>query len=430
MAGRTGKVLVLTVLVLLLNAGRGAWAQLPEFQVTKFEGAPRFHARVNTIRGDRPGLTELRVAVQITYDELQFLQTDTGFQAEYEVSFVVLDKDNNQRDAKILHQKLETITYIETNSRNKYSMVQHAFFLEPAEYKLLISLMDMDSKKQTDRKVAVEVPDYSGDELEMSDLFWANDVSVDTSGLLRSMPNILGNFGNKQEMMFIWFEIYNPENLDSVEVLYEILNYRDKRLRKWAKWQKLLGEKTVHVMQIRRDDLISGKYTLKTRVKNRRDREKKTGFSVNWLGMMDVASDLDNAIQQLKYIATSGEIREIQKAKEGEREEKFLDFWESKDPTPGTEKNELQEEYYRRVSFANAHFGKYTDGWKTDRGMIYIILGPPDDLERYPYNPDTKPYEVWYYARTHYLPLFFVDESGFGEYRLTQESWQRFYQIR
>ena len=60
-------------------------------------------------------------------------------------------------------------------------------------------------------------------------------------------------------------------------------------------------------------------------------------------------------------------------------------FWKQRDPSPGTERNEFKEEHYRRLEYANAFYGRSTPlpGWKTDRGRIYIILGPPKNIESY-----------------------------------------------
>ena len=104
----------------------------------------------------------------------------------------------------------------------------------------------------------------------------------------------------------------------------------------------------------------------------------------------------------------------------------YLEFWEKRDPTPGTSQNELQREYYDRVKYANENFYGYRKpGWKTDMGWAYVKLGAPDSIDRNPFNQrfaempgrTIKGFEVWTYYRYN-RQLFFVDENGFGEYRL------------
>ena len=59
-------------------------------------------------------------------------------------------------------------------------------------------------------------------------------------------------------------------------------------------------------------------------------------------------------------------------------------FWYRRDPTPDTVENEFREEYFRRVMYANERFGGRIPGWKTDRGRIYIVYGPPDEIDSHP----------------------------------------------
>jgi GWxTD domain-containing protein len=99
-----------------------------------------------------------------------------------------------------------------------------------------------------------------------------------------------------------------------------------------------------------------------------------------------------------------------------------MEFWKARDPNPNTPRNEKMEEHYARVEFANKHFKHYLDGWRTDMGMVYIIFGPPNNVERHPFDIDAKPYEIWsYYELNH--QFIFVDQTGFGDYRLTTPIW-------
>ncbi|UCC40299.1 MAG: GWxTD domain-containing protein [Candidatus Aminicenantes bacterium] len=101
-------------------------------------------------------------------------------------------------------------------------------------------------------------------------------------------------------------------------------------------------------------------------------------------------------------------------------------FWKHRDPTQATPENEFKNEHYRRISHANQFFGRGMPkrGWRTDRGRIYIILGEPNDIQRYEGKTMTYPAEVWFYqGKTNLgLPpgfnLVFYQEGGLGEYRL------------
>jgi len=139
--------------------------------------------------------------------------------------------------------------------------------------------------------------------------------------------------------------------------------------------------------------------------------------------MPSTISDIDLAITQLKYIADKKEFDKLKNASPEERLEQFEKFWKEHDPTPGTEENEWMDEFYRRIQFANENFTAFREGWKTDMGMIYIIFGPPSDIERHPFDLENKPHEYWIYHNIN-KEFVFMDQSGFGEYRLLTTGWE------
>ena len=90
---------------------------------------------------------------------------------------------------------------------------------------------------------------------------------------------------------------------------------------------------------------------------------------------------------------------------------------EEKDPSPNNDENEIFDEYFRRIAFANENFSNYIEGWRSDRGMVYTILGAPNNIDRHPFEYDSKPYEVWEYYDLN-RSFVFLDQTGFGDYRL------------
>jgi GWxTD domain-containing protein len=147
-------------------------------------------------------------------------------------------------------------------------------------------------------------------------------------------------------------------------------------------------------------------------------------FIVRWKGLPTAVKDIDLAIEQCVYEAKSSEMSYLREAETPEEKQKrFLEFWKKRDPNPNTPRNEKMEAYFTRVEYANKTFKHYIEGWRTDMGMVYIIFGPPDNVDRHPFDIDSKPYEVWtYYTLNH--SFVFVDQTGFGDYRLTTPIWE------
>jgi hypothetical protein len=76
-------------------------------------------------------------------------------------------------------------------------------------------------------------------------------------------------------------------------------------------------------------------------------------------------------------------------------------------------------EYFERIDFANRNFarGSLFEGWRTDRGKVYIILGPPDYIVDEPFNASGDAYQIWYYYDRGYN-LIFVQRYITGDYDL------------
>lgn len=135
--------------------------------------------------------------------------------------------------------------------------------------------------------------------------------------------------------------------------------------------------------------------------------------------------------EEVVYIIAPMEKEVFMQLKTDRERDLFIEaFWKQRDPTPSTAENEVKNEHFRRINYANHFFGRSspTAGWKTDRGRIYIILGEPNDIQRFEGKSQTYPAEVWFYqGKTDIgLPpgfnLVFFQEGGVGEYRLYSPS--------
>ena len=145
-------------------------AQLPEFNFKEREDAPNFYYDVVTYADQDTSKSVLSISIKIVYDELQFVRTDTGYQASYELSATVFDRMGHHADSKILKTVVELNDFKKTNSRKDYSLSQIQFILVPGNYELLLGVMDFDSKVTSHRKTKVQLPNYRSDQMMISDL--------------------------------------------------------------------------------------------------------------------------------------------------------------------------------------------------------------------------------------------------------------------
>ena len=143
--------------------------------------------------------------------------------------------------------------------------------------------------------------------------------------------------------------------------------------------------------------------------------------------------------EDVVYIITDEERQAFKRLQTDEEREQFIEqFWLRRDPTPDTVENEFKEEHYRRIAYANERFASGIPGWKTDRGRIYIMYGPPDEIESHPSGgsyerpmeegggeTSTYPFEQWRYRYIdgigNNIIIEFVDPTMSGEYHMTMD---------
>lgn len=147
--------------------------------------------------------------------------------------------------------------------------------------------------------------------------------------------------------------------------------------------------------------------------------------------------------EEVPYIISDEERKAFKQFGTDDEREAFIEqFWERRNPNPGSPENEFKEEYYRRIAYSNERFASGIPGWKTDRGRIYIMYGPPDEIESHPSGgtylrpPEegggetaTYPFEQWRYRYIdgigNNIILEFVDKTMTGEYRMTMDPGEK-----
>jgi GWxTD domain-containing protein len=141
--------------------------------------------------------------------------------------------------------------------------------------------------------------------------------------------------------------------------------------------------------------------------------------------------------EDVRWIITDEELSAFKKLANNSERDVFIEgFWQRRDPTPDTAENEYKEEHYRRIAYANEHYAAGMPGWRTDRGRIYIMYGPPTSIDSHPMggpyqrpaeegggSTSTFPFEVWRYRYLEgigqEIEIEFVDDCSCGAYEMT-----------
>ncbi len=141
-------------------------------------------------------------------------------------------------------------------------------------------------------------------------------------------------------------------------------------------------------------------------------------------------TNLEEIVSLLRYFPDADSLRTILNASEEERAAAWLRFWRRTDPNPATPENEAFDAYLQRVQGANQRFREEgVAGWLTERGMVYISLGEPDEFfDNNRGEVGRGRYIVWNYYE-YRLTLRFVDDNGFGRFRLDPRSTSEYTRV-
>jgi len=394
---------------------------------------PQFQVDYAFFKGEKRELIRLEVYYQIYNRDLLFVKDSGGYRADYTISVAIYDDDGIPIDNESRDKEIFVGQYSRTLAPRDFRTGQINFDLPPSKYKVDCHLIDNNSAKIIKRDFEVKLDEYDGRNPELSGIEFVMliDTTIYDTVFVKNgktvIPNVRRIFGgDTTSTLKFFFEIYpGKEKQEKILVETRLLDRRlDNKYNDTA--TVFFGNERIgQIRSVPMRNLKAGEYTVEIILKGRRGRpvrNYKKSFTIHWSPEAMVINDYEMAVQQLKYIATPDEMNRLKKASTtGEKLRAWRDFWKVRDPSPGTLENETQNDYYRRIEFANQKFSVMKrEGWRTDRGMIFIIYGEPDQVEDYPFEINQKAYQVWYYyhADNKLREFLFVDEWGNNDFVL------------
>ncbi len=373
------------------------------------------------------------IYVEIPLTTLQFKknQNTQKFDANFDFVVTIINSNNeivvNNNVPETISKTSEEQKSLEDESEYRIK----SFYLTPDTYKIATSLRDRNNYKEYKIEKVVFVPDFNSKELSISSIMLLSDFITDSLGRRIIYPLVTNNIGDLKDI-YVFFEIYNnSSNTFPISINYKIVNEKDLSVKTGNFSYVITPGTNQKIDKLNPYDYTIGNYKLQLFSNVYPSLASEKEFSYRWTELPMTIENLDKAISEMIYIATSDEITYIKEAPtQAEKERRFLEFWKSVDPSPKTAKNEIMIEYYNRVKIANEKFSNYSvDGYRTDMGMVYIIYGNPSNIERHPFDDYSRPYEVWEYYEIN-KQFIFVDYTGFGDYRLITPIWDKRFKMR
>ncbi|MBN2011914.1 GWxTD domain-containing protein [candidate division KSB1 bacterium] len=371
--------------------------------------------------GNDPAYSELDVLLWFSNSQLQFQKNDSNFVSRYQINLEIDDANGVAvltRDTTFLAVEL---SYSETISMALARQHYFRFQIRPGEYEINARLFDLNSggTSQTVRKLSI--PKFDRNKLQISDFYI---VTMDSLNTTSKRTVIYPMQVTLSEPHFVYFILQRPQTHSKIQLELQAIQPNDIQTTLYSGTIQPNNEISPLFIQLRREQIARGTITLKltarsdvqTVTKSKRVRfvEDNDNWQTGTINMQLTPS----MIEQLQLVAQGNEWNNIKNARSAIQDSLFKEFWKLRDPTPLSDKNELFQEYYKRVNTANLQFSDDSNGWSTDQGKVYIIYGPPDAVEySTPSQFGFAEYEIWYYDELK-KKFVFLDEQGTGDLRL------------
>src|ERR1035437_6127102 len=396
-----------------------AFAQVEDSKKEQGIVKVKYYQDFLNFRSSKPGMTRLDVFLQVPYNEIQFVKKADQFESQFTATVSVFAEDKEKLiQEKSWDEKIDVKEFPHTTSPSNFNISIKSFDLPPGKYFIRTSVEDKDSRKTYIANNMFTIRDLNTLPNISDIMFIAKQTMV--AGSNKILPNVTRDISVQKDGIPLFFEIYSTSP-DKIILEFDVSDKEKKLVYSDTLSRNIDSGKVQIFHNVKVSGLGLGTYLIGVTLKDSNNKviaSTLKSFNSRWTGVPLVINDLDKAIAQLVYIASSKEKSYIEDAPNKEEKiKRYLEFWKKKNPNPNEVDNRVFDEYYRRINYANENFSHFTEGWKTDRGMIYITLGPPSNIERHPFEYDSKPYEVWEYYEMNQQYVF-MDETGFGDYRL------------
>jgi GWxTD domain-containing protein len=388
-------------------------------------GVPRFAAVGQFVYLPGPGDSTYAVlALSLPNNALRFRREPPFFLARYQVAVVVGDSADPTAQLKEV-QEVRVRSFRETSRRDESLVFQGLLTLMAGEYPASIDVRDLGSSAGFSAETDLQVPHFGPNSLTAPIVAYRAQPRASRA----SRPSLILNpratiaFANAVSLIYL-------ETLSDADSL-AILEAREQGEVLWTDTLAFpSGEDRLRtaVATLDPQHLPPGALSLQARRTGEATGDSTT-LVVALLPDWPVAS-YDEAVDYLRYAGTPEEIEALRGVRPGERAQVLHAFWRRKDPVQETAENEFFADYFRRLQEANDRFSDGVNaGWLTDRGAVYVSLGPPDEMFG---SLDTREgqerSQIWLYRQSlgFELRLVFVDRGGVGVLVLTPESRRAF----
>jgi len=385
-------------------------------------GVP-FIGTVSVLAGPTADSTLVLVSLSLANQALTFSREGDVYRAAYEASVELRRGDTTVR--RLSARDTVRVAGLREISRSEESVVfQQTLLAPPGSFAVSVSVRDIGGTRSGSASTNVTLPRFGARGIASPVLVYeaTGRGQRDSAPTLVVNPRATALFG-RDSVVPLYLEAYGPESSVPVQVVVR------------GDAGRVLARDSVVLRRTGRD-VSNGMLRLPVsrlgvgalRIQASTTTDSASVPMLVGIGEGMLVTSFDELVSYLRYFAPPEQLRTLRDTVPEQRAAAWATFVRATDPNMSTPENEALREYFQRIELANLRFRDEGEpGWLTDRGMVLATLGEPDEtLEPTVRMTDgTTRRMAWVYRQLR-VQLIFVDQSGFGRWRLTPASESEF----
>lgn len=423
------------VAALVISAlGCGSWKRVgsddqpkPTETLTRLLNTQQFYQRLGRLAGGDPmpfvgtvafaaGPADSVIAVtglSLENRAFAFQREGNSFVARYRVSLSF--KQEGAPPVDLAREEVVRVaTFQETQRADESVLFQQVLRLLPGTYKVTATVRDASSTSESSATADYTAPKFGKATYTAPILTYQATGRGNLADPVSLVLNPRGAVGYGSDTLLAYVEGYSYT--EPTKVPFQVLDEQENVI--YSDSLRFRGGREVEsqVVRLAPDSVALGELRIVMGSNPERITSALVSFTQAW-----VVTNFEEMLDLLRYFGHEDQIAAMRRAPASERAKLWRAFYEATDPNTGTPENEELNQYFSRINAANQRFkDEGIPGWRTDRGEVFVTLGPPD--ESVESTPGTSSRIIRWTYLTFRLEVYFQDETGFGRLRLTPGS--------
>jgi len=378
--------------------------------------------------------TILEINYEIPYNELQFIKTENGFEAQLKTDLKVMSDEREVYQQDFTNQIILTNQELISSAepfRDKITLT-----LAKSGFVIKLNFTDLMAETESDWEYLFQTLDQDS---MLSDLEFSSQIISDSTDYLQKFHRwnylFLVNTSHiydlqKFQKILLYYEIRSFfKDTDDRSDLTEIITIskNDEVIKKDEVEIRETNDLINRIKELDIENLEPAYYSIEVKIIDNisgYQEVKKDFFSIKAKVELDIRifPDLEDDFRLVKYFLPSSQTKIWKDLTESGKRNYLKRFWQLNDPDPQTEENEFLTLVKKRLEYSNLNFSHFEAGWSTDRGRIYLRKGEPDEILKLKTGFYTKyaikDYEIWKYRKGEMYTYVFIDLLTSGNYKL------------